>query len=164
MPVGLLQRGFHQRRVDDLAASGLQLVRIRRADAGDREDARVDVGDRIAGLDRRRARLAGDRHEPGESLRDEIEAALVGERAVAAVARDRAVDEPGIRRGKHVVAEAELLQRAAPVVLGQHVGVAAPCAAGSSRPCGCLRSSAMPRLLRFSIMNGAETPLTRGSR
>ena len=37
--------------------------------------------------------LAGDRHQPGEALRDQVEAALVGERAVAAVARDRAIDE-----------------------------------------------------------------------
>ena len=46
VPVGLLQRGFHQRRVDDLAAAGLQLVRVGGDDAQRREDAGVDVGDR----------------------------------------------------------------------------------------------------------------------
>ncbi len=56
VPVGLLQRGFHQRRIDDLALAGLQLVRVRGEDAGDGEDAGVDVGDRVAGLHRRRRR------------------------------------------------------------------------------------------------------------
>ena len=45
------------------------------------EDARVDVGDRVAGLHRRAARLAGDRHQAREALRDQVEAALVGVRA-----------------------------------------------------------------------------------
>ena len=51
------------------------------SDAERGQDAGVDVGDRVAGLGRRAARLAGDRHQAGEALRDEVEAALVGERA-----------------------------------------------------------------------------------
>ena len=48
-------------------------------------------------LDRRPARpLAGDRHEARHALRDEIEAALAGERPGAAEARDLAIDEAGI--------------------------------------------------------------------
>ena len=54
-----------------------------------------------------------------------------------------------------------LLERAATVVLRQHVGVLHQ---SQQIHLGTLRSMAMPRLLRFSVMKGAETPLTRGSR
>ncbi len=78
----------------------------------------------IAGLRRRAAGFAGDRHQPAEALRDQVEAALVGPRTVAAEAGDRAVDEAGVGLGQHVVAEPQLLHRAGAVVLRQHVGVA----------------------------------------
>ncbi len=110
------------------------------------------------------AGLAGDRHQAGEALRDQVEAALVAERPVAAVARHRAVDQPGILGGEHVVAEPELLQRALAIVLGQHVGVAHHAQQDRRGPPRASGSSAMPRLLRFRIRNGADTPLTRGSR
>ena len=61
---------------------------------------------------------------PAKRLRDEVEAALVGARPVAPVARDRAVDQRGILGGQDVVSEAELLHRPAPVVLDEHVGLA----------------------------------------
>jgi hypothetical protein len=92
-------------------------------DADHGQDAGIDVGDRVAGLDRRSARLAGHRHQPGKALRDQVEAALVGVRAVAAVARDRAVDQARVHLAQDVVAEPQLFQRAAPVVLGQDVGI-----------------------------------------
>ena len=122
VPVGLLQRGFHQRGVDHLPAPGLQLVHVRGEDAHRGEDAAVDVCHRVAGLHRRTAGLAGDAHQAREALRDQVEAALVGPRPVATVPGHRAVDQAGIDLRQHVVAETELLERAAPVVLGEHVG------------------------------------------
>ncbi len=123
VPVGLLQRSFEQRRLDDLTLAGLQLVHVRGRDPGDGKDPGIDVGDRVSGLDGRSPGLAGDRHQAGESLRDQIEATAVGERSVAPVAGHRAVDEARIHLRQHVVAETELLQRSAAIVLRQHIGL-----------------------------------------
>ncbi len=124
MPVQLLQSGLDQRGLDDLAASGLLLVLIGGQDADRRQDAGIDIGDRVACAQRRTAFLAGDAHQPGIALRDQVEAALVGGRAGAAIARDRAIDQAGIDLRQHVVAEPELFERALAEVLDQHVGVA----------------------------------------
>ncbi len=70
-----------------------EAMRIRSHDAERGEDSRVDVGHGIAVLHRRPPGLAGDRHESGEALRDQVEAALVRERSVAAESGDRAIDE-----------------------------------------------------------------------
>ena len=96
VPIGLLDGGLHQRRVDHLAAACLQFVDVSREDADDREVAGADVGDRVAVLRRRAARFAGDGHQPSETLRDEIEASLVGPRSVAAESGHRAVNQAGI--------------------------------------------------------------------
>ena len=65
---------------------GLELVRVSSRDASSGEDAGVDVGDRIAGLDRRAVRFARDRHESGEPLRDQVEAALVAQGSAPPIA------------------------------------------------------------------------------
>ena len=44
--------------------------------AGEREEPGAEIGERHADLDRRPARLAGDRHQSRHALRDEIESAL----------------------------------------------------------------------------------------
>ena len=46
----------------------------------------MDYGDGMAVLCRGAPGLAGDRDQSGEAMRDQVEAALVAERAVAAVA------------------------------------------------------------------------------
>ncbi len=122
VPVRLLQRGLEQRRVDELAAPGLQPMRVRRHDAQRGEDAGVDVGHRIAGLGGRAPGFARDGHQARESLRDEVEAALVRFGAVAAEPGHRAIDERLVLRGEHVVAEAQLVHRVAAEVLDEHVG------------------------------------------
>jgi hypothetical protein len=98
-------------------------VGVRGQDADRGEETGIDVGDRIAGFHRRTARFAGDGHQAGEALRDQIEAAAVAERSIETISRHRAVDEPGVDLRQHVVAQAQLLQRASAVVLGQHVRV-----------------------------------------
>jgi len=60
VPIGLLQRRFHQRGVDHLPPAGFQLVHIRCGNAGHRQDTGINVGDRVAGLDRRSPGLPGD--------------------------------------------------------------------------------------------------------
>src|SRR5207245_6643861 len=96
--------------------AGLELVRIGGNDAHDSENASVDIGDRIAGFDRRPARFTGHRHEARESLRYQIEAALVTQRTITPVSGHGTIDEPGIRPGQYVVAQAQLFQRATTVV------------------------------------------------
>ncbi len=70
----------------------------RREDAGHREQPRAEIGQRNARLDRRAARLAGDRHDPGDALRDEIETALGPIGSCLPVAGNRRVDQPRIDR------------------------------------------------------------------
>ncbi len=97
LPVGLDDAGLEQRGVDALALPGLELVRVGGGDAHGGEQAGGDVGDRRTDLDRRPARpFAGDRHQARHALRDEVEAALVGQWAGAAEARDLAIDEARI--------------------------------------------------------------------
>jgi hypothetical protein len=67
--------------------------------------------------------LAGDRHQPGYALGDQIESALVSVGAAAAVARDRAVDERRVDLRERVVAKAELFHRAAAIVFGDYVAL-----------------------------------------
>ena len=97
-------------------------MHIRGQHAHRREDARVDVGDRIAVFHGRPAGLARDRHQAREALCDEVEAALVGQRPVAAEAGDRAIDQRRVGCGEHVVAKAQLLERVAPEVFDEDIG------------------------------------------
>jgi hypothetical protein len=122
LPRRLVDAGLEQRGVDELALAGLQPVHIGADDAQGGQDAGVQVGHRAAHLHRRPPGLAGDAHQAADTLGDEIEAALVGRRAGAAVARDRAVDQrrvDGLQLGH---TQAQAVERAAAVVLGQHVG------------------------------------------
>ena len=86
-------------------------------DADGGEEAGAQVGERHAGLDRRSAGVAGNRHDAGDALRDEIEAALLARRAGLAVARNRRVDQPRVERRQRRVVEAERGHHAGPVVL-----------------------------------------------
>ena len=77
---------LEQRCVDALSFSRFQFVRIRGAHTHRRKNARGDVGDRTADLDRRTPRtFAGNRHQARHALRDEIEATVLAQRAAAAV-------------------------------------------------------------------------------
>jgi hypothetical protein len=105
------------------ALAGLELVRVGRQDAGHRQDAGVDVGDRVAGLGGRASGFAGDGHQAGKALRDQVEAAFVRIRAVTAVSGHRAVDQAGVDFLEDVVAQPQPFQGAAAVVLGQDVGL-----------------------------------------
>ena len=93
----------------DAAIMGLQFVDVPGQDAAEGEDVGVDVGHRISALHRRSPRLAGDRHPSGESLRDQIEAALIGERTLASIAGHGSVDQAEILARENVVAQPELL-------------------------------------------------------
>ena len=86
-------------------------------DAGDREQPRAEVGQRYARLDRRTARLARNRHDPRDALRDEIETALGSIGSCLPVAGDRCVDEPRIDLRQGVVAQAEAIHHARAIVL-----------------------------------------------
>jgi hypothetical protein len=48
----------------------------RREDSDEREQSGPEVRHRHAGLHRRSARIAGDRHDPRHALRDQIEPSL----------------------------------------------------------------------------------------
>ena len=72
MPVRLLERGFHQRGVDNLPAARFLLVRVRSEDADRGQETGIDVGDRIAGLDRRPAGLDRHGHQAREALLDQF--------------------------------------------------------------------------------------------
>ena len=66
--------------------------------AGDREQSRAEVGQRNARLDRRTARLARNRHDPRDALRDEIETALGSIGSCLPVPGDRCVYESRVDR------------------------------------------------------------------
>src|SRR6266576_1229927 len=102
MPVGLLQRRFHQRRVDELSATCLLRMDVRGEYGDRRQQSCIDVRDGTAALHRGTAGLAGDRHQTREALRNQIEAALVGPWTLAAVTGDRAIDKPWSHARQHV--------------------------------------------------------------
>ena len=122
LPERLHHAGFEQRRVDQLALAALQQMHVGADDAERAEDAGVDVGDRRADLGRRSARIAGDAHQPGKPLRDQVEAALGRVGAGQAVAGQGAVDQPRIGSAQHVVAEAQPFHRADAEVFDDDIG------------------------------------------
>ncbi|KAG0927012.1 hypothetical protein G6F31_018197 [Rhizopus arrhizus] len=124
VPVQLLQAGFQQRGLDDLAFAGALLVLIRGQHAARGQQARIDVGPGIAGAQRRAAGFAGNGHQAGEALRHQGEAALVGVGAGGAVPRYGAIDQAGVFLAQRGVAQPQLFHRALAEVLGDHVGVA----------------------------------------
>ena len=116
-------------------------------------------------LDRRPSgALAGDRHDARHGLRDQVEAALAGEGTGAAEARDLAVDQAGIDLGE----DRRSRRPASPwCPCDSSRSARRRCAPGASTPpapCGRLRSTARPRLLRFIIMKAADWPSIEGVR
>ena len=81
-----------------------------------------DVGDRATGL-RRLVRRAGDRHESRLALDQQVVGLLVPVRAIRAVARDVADDEPRVAAGERFVREPQPRGGARREVLHQHVGL-----------------------------------------
>ena len=115
-------RDVEHRHVDALALAGALALEQR---GGQRESA----GHAGGVVDRRRAELdrmhvlgAGHRHDAGGRLDHVIVGGLVAARAVLAEGRERRVDQPRIDLRQILVAEAERLERAGPVVLDEHVG------------------------------------------
>src|SRR5262245_30909533 len=90
-------------------------------DPDQREQSGAEIGQRNAGLDRRAAGVAGDRHDPGDALGDEIEAALVAVRSGLTVAGNRRVDETRVDALKRRVVEAERGEDAWPIILDEDV-------------------------------------------
>ncbi len=124
LPVGLDDAGLEQRGLDHLAPAGLEAMGVGGEDAHGREDAAGDVGEWCPALDRRPARaLAGDAHDPAHRLRDQIEAAAMAVGSGPAKAGERAVDQARIALAQLLVVEAELRERARPVVLDHDVGI-----------------------------------------
>ncbi len=123
LPVGLLDRRFHERGLDPLAAACGGARDERRDDSQRGKDAGVDVGDRGAAFGGRAAGLAGDAHDSREALRDQVEAALVGVRAGPSVPGNGAIDQARIQLPQHVISEAESLERSLAVVLRHDIGI-----------------------------------------
>ncbi len=101
-PLPLVQRGEH---------------------AGVGVHARGDVGDGNAGLGRLALR-AGHREQAGLALHEQVVGLLLGVRAVRAIARDRAGDQPRVAPGQFIRAQAQPLGRPGGQVLHEHVGPA----------------------------------------
>ena len=70
---------------------------------------------------RRPVRLAGDVHDPGHALDEEIVAGALRVGPGLAEAGDRAIDEPRVERAQALVVEAEFGEAADLEVLDQHV-------------------------------------------
>src|SRR5687767_3941135 len=66
-------------------------------------------------------RKAGDIHQPGFTLNDDVVAGTLRSRTVLSVAADRAIHQPGVDRGDLLIAEPERRQAAGAKVLHQHI-------------------------------------------
>src|SRR5262249_17929058 len=93
----------------------------RSENADEREESGAEIGNRHAGLDRRTAALAGDRHDARHALRDEIESAFAAVGAGLSVARDRGVDEPRIDCLQRFVVESKRREHTWPIILDENV-------------------------------------------
>ena len=111
------------RQLQAAALAGRFLLVERAQDADRHQHAGAGVADRAAGLDRRLAGLAGDAHRAAGGLRDHVEGEALLVRAALAEALDLAIDDAGVDRLQHVVAETEALDRAGREVLGEDVGL-----------------------------------------
>src|SRR2546426_45526 len=67
--------------------------------------------------------LAGHRHQPGASLRGDVERGVLRLRALRAPAGRMAVDDALVERAHIVVAEPELLHDARAEVVDHHIGL-----------------------------------------
>src|SRR5712664_3864843 len=93
----------------------------RRENPDEGEEAGAQVGQRHPGLDGRAAGLAGDRHDAGDALGNEIESAFAALRTGLPVAGDRRVDETRVERRQRVVVEAERRHDPGPIILDYDV-------------------------------------------
>jgi hypothetical protein len=82
------------------------------------------VEQRDAGAVRLAVGLAGQAHEPGDGLHDQVVAGQLLAARAAAEAADRGVDDPGVVRRHGGVVQAEAAQAAGLEVLDEHVGAA----------------------------------------
>jgi hypothetical protein len=82
----------------------------------------AEIGDRDSGLHRRAVGLAGDRHDAGDALRHQIEAALVLHRSRLSIAGDGGVDQPRIEGRQRRVVESQPGHDTGPEILDQDVG------------------------------------------
>ena len=125
------QRRFEDRDVDPLADPvRRRALALAPGERGEDPDGRVepgrDVGDRDADLRRVTAvgvGRAGDRHQPGLGLEQEVVARPADERPGRAVAADREMDEARVERGEDVVPEPEPGEAVRSEVLDEDVGV-----------------------------------------
>ena len=116
------RRGVEQRDLDLLPAAG-RVPRIeRQGDALRRHHRGGEIGDRGADARGRTAGVAGQVHQPGLALHDQVVAGPSGIGTAAAEARDRTVDEPRMPRRHRFVVEPEPRHGARPEVLDQDIG------------------------------------------
>ena len=113
--------GVDQRDLDLLAAAEPVAGDQRQQDRVAGRHARRHVDDRRSGSHRLSIRKAVQRHEAAFGLRDRIEARTQGELALAAIGRDRAIDQPRIGRRDRRIVEAEFLHHAAGEILHHHI-------------------------------------------
>src|SRR5712691_8591533 len=93
----------------------------RRENPDEGEETGAQVGERHPGLDGRAAGLAGNRHDAGDALGNEIESAFAALRAGLPVAGDRRVDETPVERRQRLVVQAERRHDTGPVILDYDV-------------------------------------------
>src|SRR5437867_12679222 len=79
------------------------------------EETGAQVGERHSGLDGRAAGLAGNRHDAGDALGNEIESTFAALGTGLPVAGDRRVDETRAQRRQRLVVETECPPHAGPV-------------------------------------------------
>ncbi len=109
--------GVDQRDLDLLAAAEPVAGDQRQQDRVAGRHAGRHVDDRRTGPHRLPVRKAVQRHEAAFGLRDRIKARTQGELALAAIGRDRAIDQPRIGRRDRRIVEPELLHHAAGEIL-----------------------------------------------
>ncbi len=114
--------GLDERRVDMLADASAITVVEGRQDRRQCEQRGAEIGQRHAHLDRRPAWLAGHRHQSGDPLGDEIEAAFGGVRPGLSVARDRGIDQRRTILCQRRVIEAEPAHDSRSIVLDEDIG------------------------------------------
>ena len=119
------QRAVGHRDVDVLPLAAAVALAQRGEDRErGHERAAAEVGDLPRRLRGRPARLAGEPEQSGEGEVVEVVTGAVAQRAVLAVAGDRAQDDPRILRAQGVVAGAEAVEHARPEGLEHDVVLA----------------------------------------
>ena len=118
---GHRHRNVDQRDLDMLAAAEPVACQQRKQDGIAGRHARRQVYNRRTGAHRLAVRKAVQRHEAAFGLRDRVEARTQGKRSLAAVGRDRAIDQPRVGRRDVGIVETELLHHAAGEILHHHI-------------------------------------------